>query len=103
MKHLLEVTDEVPEGHKTAIQWADEWNLSERQSQDIIKRLLHRGFAGRAVYRIKNGGCVRPVPHYYEINNDTPAAQEPVRKSRKAHGKGCPARRKGQSVRRRNT
>lgn len=87
MKHLLERSgDRVPPSHKTAQQWADEWGLSRRTAHEIICKLMSKGLACSVKYRVLNGGCIRPVTHYYE--NDTPAAPEIGRESIQTHRQG---------------
>lgn len=59
--------DKVPEGHLSAEGWSKEWGVSLTQTWRLIKTGKDIGRLKEVSYRIRKGGHIRIIPHYYEI------------------------------------
>lgn len=56
--------DEVPEGWKTAPQWAEEEGLSPNHAQKLIRGLVNSGKWEMEKFRLFRDERAYPVPHY---------------------------------------
>lgn len=56
--------DKVPPGFRTIKGWSVLFKVNTRQAWNNIERFLKAGHAERAIYRVKAGTIIRPVPHY---------------------------------------
>ena len=56
--------DKIPAGWKTAVQWAKQWKLQQRQTSHILRAALESGQVRRKLFRVRTGVSVRFVPHY---------------------------------------
>lgn len=56
--------DAIPEGWKTAEQWAaEEKDMSVRSAGDLIKAAVKKGLMEKKSFRVMRD-VVRPIPHY---------------------------------------
>lgn len=56
--------DKVPPGFLTIKDWGSTFKVNTRQAWNNIERFMQAGHAERAIYRVKAGTILRPVPHY---------------------------------------
>lgn len=63
------MADKVPAGFKTCRHWAKTEDLSESQTQKILRALMNANppMVERQLFRIHDGGVLRKVPHYRKL------------------------------------
>lgn len=57
--------EEVPEGFKTAAQWADEWGITINAAGIVLSRSAKKGLVETIKFRVVSGSRgVYPIMHY---------------------------------------
>lgn len=56
--------EEVPEGWRTAEQWAKHWERAAVTARCFIKRFLNEGMMEQRRFRVMTNRGIYPVPHY---------------------------------------
>lgn len=56
--------DTVPEGWVTSKELANKIHRSPSRLSEVLQRAIAEGKCERKMFRVPNGGTVRPVPHY---------------------------------------
>jgi predicted transcriptional regulator len=54
----------VPSGWKTSKEIAELLNRSSSRVSEMLATAIRKGTCERKLFRVHNGGTVRPVPHY---------------------------------------
>lgn len=54
----------VPSGWKTSKQIAELLNRSPSRISEMLNTAIRNGRCEKKLFRVQNGGTVRPVPHY---------------------------------------
>lgn len=59
-----QVEEEVPDGFKTAAEWAYMEKFSLSHTARILRQLVNSGQMDLQFFRVRVGSMIRPTPHY---------------------------------------
>ena len=62
--NALHPADEVPDGWRTANEWADAEGLGQSQTMRKIRRLIENGLMEMAYFKVTRSAGLRKVPFY---------------------------------------